>query len=55
MAVAGHKSMSSVAPYTKRADQARLARDAFETQFRAEREHNLPNSETQLYPTGKKR
>ena len=44
MAVTGHKSMSSVAPYTKRADQARLAREAFETQFRAERERNLPNS-----------
>jgi integrase len=55
MAVTGHKSMSSVAPYTKRADQARLAREAFETQFRAEREQNLPNSETQFYPTAEKR
>jgi integrase len=55
MAVTGHKSMSSVAPYTKRADQARLAREAFETQLRAERERNLPNSETQVYPTAKKR
>jgi integrase len=55
MAVTGHKSMSSVAPYTKRADQARLAREAFETQIRAEREQNLPNSETQVYPTAKKR
>jgi integrase len=54
MAVTGHKSMSSVKPYTDRADQARLAREAFETQFRAEREQNLPNSETQLYPTAKK-
>jgi len=49
MAVTGHKSMSSVAPYTKRADQARLAREAFETL------RNLPNNETQLYPTAKKR
>jgi integrase len=55
MAVTGHKSMSSVAPYTKRADQARLAREALETQIRAERERNLPNSETQVYPTAKKR
>ena len=55
MAVTGHKSMSSVAPYTKRADQARLAREAFETQLRAEREQNLPNSETRIYPTVKKR
>jgi integrase len=55
MAVTGHRSMSSVAPYTKRADQARLAREAFETQFRAEREQNLPNSETHVYPTAKKR
>jgi len=47
--------MSSVAPYTKRADQARLAREAFETQLRAEREQNLPNSETRIYPTVKKR
>jgi integrase len=54
MAVTGHKSMSSVAPYTKRADQARLAREAFKTQFRAESEQNLPNTETQLYPTAKK-
>jgi integrase len=55
MAVTGHKSMSSVAPYTKRADQARLAREAFETRFRAEREQNLPNIKTQIYPTAKKR
>ena len=54
MAVTGHKSMSSLAPYTKRADQARLAREAFE-QFRAEREQNLPNTQTQVYPTAKKR
>jgi hypothetical protein len=54
MAVTGHKSMSSVKPYTDRADQARLAREAFETQLRAEREQNLPNSETQFYPTAKK-
>jgi integrase len=55
MAVTGHKSMSSVAPYTKRADQARLAREAFETQIRAERERNLPNRETHPYPIAKKR
>ena len=54
MAVTGHKSMSSVAPYTKRADQARLPREAFETQIRAEREQNLPSSETHVYPTAKK-
>jgi integrase len=54
MAVTGHKSMSSVKPYTDRADQARLAREAFETQLRAEREQNLPNSKTQVYPTTKK-
>jgi integrase len=50
MAVLGSKSMSSVAPYTKRADQARLAREAFKIQLQ-----NLPNSETQVYPTAKKR
>ena len=54
MAVTGHKSMSSVAPYTKRADQRRLARQAM-NMLRAEREQNLPNSETQVYPTAKKR
>jgi len=54
MAVTGHKSMSSVKPYTERADQARLAREAFEVQLRAEREQNLPNSKTQVYPTTKK-
>jgi integrase len=54
MAVTGHKSMSSVKPYTDHADQARLAREAFETQLRAERKQNLPNSETQVYPTAKK-
>jgi integrase len=54
MAVTGHKSMSSVAPYTKRADQARLAREAFKIQLGAEREQNLPNMETHVYPTAKK-
>jgi integrase len=49
MAVTGHKSMSSVAPYTKRADQARLAREAFKIQLQ-----NLPNTETHVYPTAKK-
>jgi integrase len=55
MAVTGHKSMSSVKPYTDRADQARLAREAFATQLRAKREQNLPNTQTQKYPTTKKR
>ena len=54
MAVTGHKSMASVKPYTDRADQARLAREAFETQLRSEREQNLPTSKTQVYPTTKK-
>jgi integrase len=54
MAVTGHKSMSSVKPYTDRADQARLAREALAMQLRAEREQNLPNSKTQVYPTAKK-
>ena len=53
MAITGHKSMSSVAPYTKRADQGRLAREAIRT-LRAEHEQNLPNSETEVYPTAKK-
>ena len=53
MAVTGHKSMSSVAPYTKRADQARLAREAFETQIRAEREQKSTQKQTQVYPKRK--
>jgi integrase len=55
MAVTGHKSMASVKPYTDRADQARLAREAFETQRRAEREQKSTHDRTQVYPTEKKR
>jgi len=55
MAVTGHRSMSSVKPYTDRADQARLAREAFETQLRADRERKSTQSKTQVYPTAKKR
>src|SRR5262249_20898875 len=52
-AITGHRSDSSLAPYIRKANKARLARQAKEL-VRAERERNLPNMETQLYPTSKK-
>jgi len=45
--------VAEVARYTRSADQRRLARQAMNL-LRAEREQNLPNIETQLYPTAKK-
>ena len=52
-AITGHKSDSSLAPYIRAAQQNRLARQAREM-VRAEGEQNLPNTETQTYPTAKK-
>ena len=52
-AITGHRSVAEVARYTRSADQRRLARQAMNL-LRAEREQNLPNIETQLYPIAKK-
>jgi integrase len=52
-AITGHRSDSALAPYIRKANKARLARQAREM-VRAEHERNLPNTETQLYPTAKK-
>ena len=52
-AITGHRSNSALAPYIRKANKARLARQAREL-VRAERERNLPNAETQVYPTAKK-
>jgi integrase len=54
-AISGHTSLNEVARYTKAAEQMHLAEQALGRQLRAEREQNLPNIETQLYPTAKKR
>jgi integrase len=42
-AITGHRSLAEVARYTKAADQQRLARQALDTQLRAEGEHGLSN------------
>jgi integrase len=54
-AISGHASLREVARYTAAASQVHLADQALGRQLRAEREQNLPNTETQVYPTGKKR
>jgi hypothetical protein len=48
MAITGHKTLSAVAPYTKAADQARLARQAMTMQIGAEHEQELSNHPTRL-------
>jgi integrase len=53
-AFTGHRSNSGLAPYTKAADQQRLARDALDMQLRAESEQKFTQSETRVYPTAKK-
>ena len=47
-------SLRMVARYTQAASQEHLADRALSRQLRAEHEQNLPNSETQVYPTAKK-
>ena len=47
-------SLRMVARYTAAVSQEHLAGRALSRQLRAEREQNLPNTETQLYPTAKK-
>ena len=47
-------SLRMVARYTAAASQEQLADRALSRQLRAEREQNLPNSETHVYPTAKK-
>ena len=47
-------SLRMVARYTAAASQEHLAGRALSRQLRVEREQNLPNIETQLYPTAKK-
>jgi integrase len=53
-AISGHTSLREVARYTAAASQVHLADQALARLARAEREQNLPNSETQNYPTAKK-
>jgi integrase len=48
-------SLKMVERYTKAANQALLADQALEHQLRGEREQNLPNTQTHVYPTAKKR
>ena len=47
-------SLRMVARYTAAASQEHLAETALNRQLRAEREQNLPNTETHVYPTAKK-
>jgi integrase len=47
-AFTGHRSLNEVAHYTRAADQQRLARQAMDTQLRAEEEQNLSNPQTRL-------
>jgi hypothetical protein len=53
-AISGHASLREVERYTAAASQALLADQALKRQLRAEREQNLPNTETPVYPTTKK-
>jgi hypothetical protein len=53
-AISGHASLREVERYTAAASQALLADQALIRQLRAEREQNLPNTETPVYPTTKK-
>jgi integrase len=53
-AITGHKSDSSLAPYIRAVNQKRLARQAKAMVHSGTgREQNLPNTETQVYPTAK--
>jgi integrase len=54
-AISGHASLREIAHYTAAAEQAHLADQALNRQLRAERERNLPNAATHVYPTAKKR
>jgi integrase len=54
-AISGHATLREVARYTAAASQVHLADQALDRQLRAEREQNLPNTETHVYPTAKKR
>jgi integrase len=53
-AISGHASLREVARYTSAASQRLLADRAVERQLRAQREQNLPNMRTRIYPTAKK-
>jgi integrase len=53
-AMTGHKSLAEVARYTKAVDQQRLARQALETQLRAEGERKLSNVDARLDKQAKK-
>jgi hypothetical protein len=44
----GHRSDSALAPYTRAADQQRLARQALGIQLKTESEQKLSNLETRL-------
>jgi integrase len=54
-AISGHASLREVARYTAAASQVHLADQALGRQLRAEREQNLPNPQTHVYPTATKR
>ena len=53
-AISGHMSLKEVAHYTAAAEQAHLAAQALQRQLRARTRTDLPNTETQHYPTAKK-
>jgi integrase len=53
-AITGHRSDSALAPYTRAADQQRLARQALSIQLGAESEQNLSNLPTRLDKNGTK-
>ena len=53
-AITGHRSDSALAPYTRGADQRRLARQAMDMQLGAEGEQKLSNLPTRLDKTGAK-
>jgi integrase len=53
-AITGHRSDSSLRPYVRKADQAKLARQALAAQIGAEREQELSSASISLDKTGTK-
>jgi integrase len=54
MAITGHRSLTQVAPYVRKADQRRLAQQAIDMQLGSEREQTLSNLPTRLDKNGSK-
>jgi integrase len=52
-AITGHRSDSALAPYIRKANKAKLAREA-KAMVRAKTRTDLPNIRTHVYPTAKK-